>query len=170
MTDSILNILTLGIRPLYKRQGRFHRLISDFRNKLSRLEEGVLTKDDIETFYSDLNTFDFRFILFADYYQRYIENLNRFKPRVEDENPDITFLLIAIAEDKWKPTEPVPVFVYHLRYKFKPTSRFFISHQKKQNRKKLDAPGAMDKRDGKPKSSKEWTRVPLPRDQPKSSN
>ena len=161
MTDLVVNILSLGIKPLYERQLRFHKIISEFRNKLSRLQDGDLTVADIDKFYNDLNNFDFRFVLFAEYYKKYVANLNRFKPNIEEENPDVTFLLIAIAEDKWKPTEFSPLFLYHLRYKFSLTSRFFISHQKKQNRKKLDVPGVLAKQNGKINSSQKWTRVPI---------
>lgn len=139
---------------------KFHKTISEFRDKLSRLKEGNVTVADIDKFYHDINSFDFRFALFAEYYQKYIENLNRFKPNTEDENPDVTFLLIAIAEDPWKPTEPLDVFMYHIRYKYKLTSKFFISRQKKQNRKKLDASEKAAKQKSKFDSSKKWTRVP----------
>ena len=161
MTDLLLNILSLGTKPLYERQLRFHDIITEFRNKLSRLVEVSLTEADIDAFYSELNNFDFRFTLFTEYYQRYIANLNRFKPESRDENLDLTFLMIAIAEDKWKPTKPLAILSYHIRYKYKLTSRFFISHQKNQNRKKLNPPELIDKQKSKFKSSQNWTRVPL---------
>ena len=161
MTDILLNILSLGTKPLYERQLRFHNTITEFRNKLSRLEEVSLTEVDIDTFYNKLNNFDFSFIFFSEYYQKYIANLNRFKPQAKDENIDLTFLMIALAEDKWKPTKPFPIFFYHLRYKYKLTSRFFLSHQKKKNRKKLNPPELIDKQKSKFKSSQNWTRVPL---------
>ncbi|WP_026450240.1 hypothetical protein [Aequorivita capsosiphonis] len=138
----------------------FHKTISEFRDKLSKLHEGGLSLADVEKFYNDINSFDFRFVLFAEYYRKYIENLNRFKPNTEDENPDVTFLLIAIKEDKWKPTRPTDVFLYHIRYKYKLTSKFFISRQKKQNRKKLDATEELEKQKSKFDPSKKWTRVP----------
>lgn len=139
----------------------FHKTISEFREKLSRRQEGNLTIDDVDKFYNEINSLNFRFSLFADYYRKYIENLNRFKPNTEEENPDVTFLLIAIAEDKWKPTQPIDVFFYHIRYKYTLTSKFFISRQKKQNRKKLDASGELTKKESKFDSSKKWTRVPI---------
>ena len=167
MTDALLNILSLGTKPLYEKQLRFHTIITEFRNRLSRLEEVSLTEADIDTFYNVLNNFDFSFILFKNYYKKYIANLNRFKPELLDGNIDLTFLIIAIAEDKWKPTAPIPIFLYHIRYKYKLTSKFFISHQKKQNRKKLDAPGVLAKQNAKTKPSQKWTRVPISRNQPK---
>lgn len=143
----------------------FHKTISEFREKLSRLQEGGLTLEDVDRFYSEINDYNFRFNLFGDYYRKYVENLNRFKPNTEEENPDVTFLLIAIAEDKWKPTKPMDVFLYHIRYKYKLTSNFFISRQKKQNRKKLDASEELEKQKSKFDPSKKWTRIPIRQNQ-----
>lgn len=144
---------------------KFHKTISEFRDKLSRLKEGSLSLADIDKFYLEINNFDFRFVLFAEYYRKYIENLNRFRPNTQDENPDVTFLLIAIAEDAWKPTDPFEVFMYHIRYRYKLTSKFFISRQKKENRKKLDASGEAVKKKSKFDSSKKWTRIPTRQNQ-----
>lgn len=161
MADLVLNILSLGTKPLYENQWRFHNLIADFRSKLARLEETPLAEADIESFYNALNTFDFRFVFFSDYYKKYIANLNRFKPEQVHGNMDVTFLLLAIAEDKWKPTAPFPVFSYHLKYKFPLASRVFISRQKSQNRKKINTPEQIAKHTSKFDPSKKWTRVPL---------
>lgn len=146
--------------PLSGKQLRFHDIISHFRNRLSSLQEAPLTVADIEEFYTTINNRKFRFSLFGSYYKKYIENLNRFKP-VEENNFDVTFLKIAIAEDKWKPTKPYPVFIYHLKYKFKLTSFFFIRNEKKQNHKKLNPSTIVDKKPTKFNSEKEWMRVPL---------
>lgn len=146
MAHTVQNILTLGLKPLLEKQARFHKIIVDFRDKLSKRQERKLSIEDVEDFYQEINSFDFSFVLFARYYQKYIENLNRFKPQTEEENPDITFLLIAIAEDKWKPTKPSEVFKHHIKYKYRLTSHFFISRQKKENRKKLNSPGQLSDR------------------------
>ncbi len=164
MADVVLNILSLGIKPLYERQLRFHEVISEFRNRLSELEEVSLTQEEIDVFFLKLNSFNFGFTLFAAYYQKYIDNLNRFKPEAKEELLDLTFLMIALAEDKWKPTTPFQVLTYHVKYRYRLTSRFFISHQKKQNYKKLNAPDAIAKQNSKFDSSKKWTRVPIGRD------
>ena len=164
MADLLLNILSLGTKPLYEKQFRFHDTISEFRNKLSRLEEVSLTEADIDAFYNKLDTFDFSFVFFSEYYKKYIANLNRFRPQPLNGNIDLTFLIIAIAEDKWKPTEPFPIFTYHLKYRNKLTSKFFISHQKKQNHKKLNTPDSIFDQKSKFDSSKKWTRVPIGQD------
>ena len=142
---------------------KFHDTITEFRNKLANLEDVNLTTDDVDKFYDELNSFDFHYSLFRKYYQNYIENINRFKPEVEN-NFDITFLKIAIAEDKWKPTKPLDIFKYHIRYKYKLTSKLFISRQKKENLKKLNTPDVLTKEESKFDSSKEWTRIPIRQD------
>lgn len=164
MANVFSNIASLGTKPLYEKQMRFHNIITEFRNKLSRLEEVSLTVDDIETFYNKLNNFDFGCVLFAEYYQKYIDNLNRFKPPAEDKNPDLTFLLIALAEDKWKPTKPLDIFNYYIRYKYKLTSKLFTSRQKKQNLKKLNPPEVVAGQISKFDSSKKWIKIPIRQD------
>jgi hypothetical protein len=166
MADVVLNILTLGIKPLYERNMRFHKIIAEFRNEVSRSHKIGLTEVEIDEFYNKLDNFDFRFILFSNYYKRYIDNINRFKPEEEDKDLDYAFLKIAVAPDKWKPTKPLPVFIYHIQYKYKLTSKFFISYQKRQNLKKLNTPGTLAKQNCKTKSEQKWTRVPINR--PKS--
>ena len=167
MTDLLLNILSLGTKPLYEKQRKFHETIVDFRNKLAQLKEVPLTAEEIELFYEKLNKFDFSFVFFSDYYKKYIANLNRFKPKSINGPMDLTFLMIAIAEDKWKPTKPYDILVYNLKYKNRLTSKLFLSQQKKHNLKKLNSPEAKAKMNAKPESSNEWTRVPLPRDRNK---
>ena len=164
MTDLLLNILSLGTKPLYEKQMEFHKTIVEFRERLARLKEVSLTESEIDAFYEKLNKFNFSFVLFSSHYKKYVANLNRFKPQSIDGNIDLTFLMIAIAEDKWKPTEPYEIFSYNLKYRNRLTSRFFLSQQKKQNLKNLNSPEAKAKFNAKPKSTKEWTRVPLPRD------
>jgi len=139
---------------------KFHNTIIALRDKLAKLEEVKLTKNDIDEFYNKVNSLDFRFSLFGKYYQKYIDNLNRFKP-LEENDFDLTFLKIAIAEDQWKPTEFPPVLIYHIKYKYKLTSKFFISRQKKENLKKLNSPGKVTKGDSKFDSTKTWTRIPI---------
>jgi len=165
MTNLILDILSLGTKPLYEKQMRFHDTITEFRNKLARLEQVSLTVAGIDQFYNELNNFDFRFVLFSEHYQKYIDNLNRFKPRTDDKNPDLTFLIIALSEDKWKPTKPLDILNYNIRYKYKLSSGFFISRQKKQNHKKLNGTEEPAEHKSKFDSSKKWSRVPIKQDQ-----
>ena len=143
---------------------KFHNTITAFRNRLANLENVKLTKDDVDKFYDEINSFNFRFSLFGKYYQNYIDNINRFKPE-EDNYFDITFLKIAIAEDKWKPTKPLDIFKHHIRYKYKLTSKLFISRQKKQNLKKLNTPDVLTKEVSKFDASKKWTKIPIRQDQ-----
>lgn len=141
----------------------FHNAITEFRIKLANLEDVNLTKTDIDTFYDEINNFKFHFSLFGKYYQNYVDNINRFKPQQENYF-DVTFLKIAIAEDKWKPTKPLDIFKYHIQYRYKLTSKLFISRQKKQNLKKLNTPDTLIKEGSKFDTSKKWIRVPLRQD------
>lgn len=161
MANILLNILFIGIKPFLKKQREFHKTIVDFRIRLGNLENQNLTEGDIDKFYEKLESLDFRFGLFDKYYRAYRENLNRFKPQSLHGNIDLTFLIIAIAENKWKPTDPSLVFSHFLKYDFPLTSRFYIKKQKKQNLKKLNpAEPVVDKKSNF-SASKKWTKVPL---------
>lgn len=150
---------------------RFHTIISQFRNKLgNQKNEQKITKADIDAFYNQLNKFNFSFVLFPKYYRKYIDNLNRLKPDPKDENPDLSLLRIALAENEWKPTTPFSIFIHHIKYDNKITSRPFIAYQKRQNRKKLNAPATKVKEVEKLKKSEKWTRVPIPRHHPQKQD
>lgn len=65
MRNFILNILSLGIKPLYDRHMKFDKLILKFRTKLAdpeNKEKG--TASDIEGLYNELNNFNSHFIFF----------------------------------------------------------------------------------------------------------
>ena len=139
---------------------RFHKLISQFRDKLSQSLESKITEVEIEIFYNKLNGFDFRRSLFSNYYQNYIANLNRLRPEADNE-VDRALLLVALKENRWKPTKPFDIFLYHIKYTYKLTSKPFLAFQKRKQRKKLNSPEMSLKIQTKQQSSKEWTRVPL---------
>jgi hypothetical protein len=144
---------------------RFHTIITEFRNKLSNSSEVGLMESDIEIFYAKLNNFDFRFTLFSSYYQKYITNLSHLKPQEEDGILNLDFLKIATAVNKLKPTKPFAIFVHNLKYKYKLTSTFFISREKKQNHKKLNPPEVLANKISKFDASKKWISVPIAKNQ-----
>lgn len=139
----------------------FHTIISEFRSKLaSPQSQARITQTDIDQFYSKLN--NLRFLFFKSYYKKYIENLNRLRPDPKDTAPDWTLLNVALAENEWKPTTPFRIFIHRIKYDYLLTSRFFVAHQKKQNKKKLNSPKKEEQIKTKPASEKEWIRVPMP--------
>lgn len=159
MPNFLLNILSLGLKPLCEKQRKFDDLITEFRNRFANPARAGMINSDIDEFYRRLDNFDFRYFLYESYFRKYIENLNRFKP--EADNPDLTFLRIALTENKWKPTKPFPIFLHHLKYNYKLTAKPFVAYQKKQQRKKLDVLGVSVNMDEKSKSPQKWTRVPI---------
>lgn len=157
MIDQILNILTLGLKPIYEKHRKFYELICDFRNKLPRpqhtahrltyeeLESDPILSDlkyitvvdlskqkttvsesDIDQFYNELNHFDFRFMLFPNYYKGIIKNLNRFNPKAENRNFDIFIVQQILKDNPSKPLKPIDAFLFNLKWNFKPTSKFYV--------------------------------------------
>lgn len=160
----LLDILTLGIKPLSEKQRRFHHLIDHLRQRLNDPEEHAkVTFDDIDEFYRNINAFDFSMVLFSGYYRTYIANLNRLKPDTDNLAIDRNLLKVAISENPYKPTTPKAILKHRIKYEYPVTSSFFIKRQKKDNLKKLNTPAAKPKQDEPAKPAKEWTRVPIPR-------
>lgn len=162
MNSWLLNILTLGIRPLYTKQFSFHKMISAFRNEIEQTEKPI-KNTDLQRFYDKLDTFNLRFVFFSRHYKKYITNLNHIKPELEDEHPDISLLRVAVSKNKWKPTKPFDIFVHNIKYNYKLTSKPFIAYEKKHNKKKLNAPGNRIKKPEDPNKSNQWIRVPIGR-------
>lgn len=168
MGNSVLNSLSLGTKPLYERHLKFHTLISEFNTKLATPKNRAKpTSLEIDQFYQNLKSFERSYTLFPKYYRKYIDHLKRLKPDADDDNPDWTLLQIALAENKWKPTLPFPILIHHIKYNYKITSILFLAYQKRQNRKKLNAPIKPVEKEPKTNVSKEWIKVPLPRNRAK---
>lgn len=156
------SIFRLSNQNKFQKPMRFHTLISEFRTKLANLEsQAKITPTDIDQFYNKLNTLNFLF--FKKYYRKYIANLNQLRPDPTDEKPDWTLLQIAMAENNYKPTKPLAIFIHRLKFDYALTSKPFVAYQKKQNRNKLNAPAKLEKEALQPKDEKEWIRVPIPR-------
>lgn len=142
----------------------FHQIITKFRKKLADAE-GVraITQAEITDFYNQINALNLTFVLFPKYYKKYIKNLNSLRPDSYDSHPDLSLLKVALRENEWKPTKPADIFIHYLKYENVLSSKFFISREKKQNKKKLNSPKAKTEVKEKPKAEKEWIRVPIPR-------
>lgn len=157
MFDIILNILTLGLKPLYEKNLSYYKIIKVFREKLPRHQNEArkfseqekrnnpffsslqhftvidlsthrtsLSEAEIDIFYNKLNSFDYNFIIFKKYYKRYTSNLNRFNPKAEHKNFDLAMLQNVIKEDPLHPLKPIDVLLYHLKWKFKFTSKVYV--------------------------------------------
>lgn len=153
--DTILNILTIGLRPLYYKHYSFYLIIINFRNKLPRKQnqaqklnkniEKIILKDnynlfsvidlstqkvnftesDVDLFYNQLNHFDYNFVIFKNYYKSIVKNLNRFNPKANDQSFDTAMLIDILKDQKSKPYKPFPILWYHIKYKYKLTSWIF---------------------------------------------
>ena len=165
MISTILNIVTLGLKPLYEKHLEFYKIIAEFRNKLPRpqneatsLSEEEKSKHpmlselkyinvidlsthkvsvneaDIDLFYNKLNNFDFRFMLFQDYYKKYVNNLNRFHPKAENKDFNLVMVQQVLKDNPLKPLKPLDVLFFHLKWKILLTSKpyiWFLNRRKK---------------------------------------
>lgn len=105
--------------PILAEISKFHTIIDLSTQKIS------LTESDIDIFYNKLNNFDYQFIIFKDYYKKFISNLNRFAPNAKDNDFDLSFMNDLLQETKYHPLRPFPILIYHLKFKYKLTSRIY---------------------------------------------
>ena len=84
-----------------------------------------LTESDIDVFYNKLNNFDYQFIIFKDYYKEFIRNLNRFNPKAEDNDFHLALMNDLLKETKSRPLRPFPILKFHLKYRYKLSSRIY---------------------------------------------
>jgi hypothetical protein len=167
MLDYLLNIITLGIKPIYKKHLEYYKIIEEFRNKLPRpqneakkisdeeLEKNPvlsslkymtvldlsthkisISEADIDLFYNKLNSFDYRFMLFKDYYKKYTTNVNRFSPQAENKNFNLVMVQQVLKDDPLHPIKPWDVLVFNLKWNVKFTSRiyvWFLTRSRKKN-------------------------------------
>ncbi len=143
--DILLNILTLGCKPIYEKNLSYYRIVNDFREKLPRpqntaneirndelINEGLprvpfgkivnlsnlrpsLTEADIDQFYNKLEHFNYQFVLFPQYYKKFTKNLMRFNPRAENKNFDLYMLQLALKDNPDLPLKPIPVLLFHIK-------------------------------------------------------
>lgn len=84
-----------------------------------------LSEADIDLFYNRLNTFDYRFMLFKDYYKKYTANLIRFTPNAENKNFNLVMVQQVLREDYLNPIKPFDVLIFHLKWETKLTSEIY---------------------------------------------
>lgn len=56
----------------------------------------------------------------------------RFNPKSENGNFDLVILQEVLKDNSIHPLKPFDVLIYHIRYKFKLTSKFYIWYKKKK--------------------------------------
>ena len=161
MTNFLINIITLGLKPLYEKNIGYYKLIKDFRIKLPRLQnqarhitddeknmhfESVkyltvlnvssqkvnMSESDIDCFYNNLTDFDYRFVFFKNYYKNYTSNLNRFNPRVENSDFDLAVVQIILKDNPQYPLKPLNILMFHLKWKWKISAKIYGFFSKKK--------------------------------------
>lgn len=84
-----------------------------------------LSEADIDYFYNSLNNFDYRYLLFKEYYKKYTANLNRFNPRATNKDFDLAIVQLVLQEKSYNPLKPLDVLIFHLKWKIKATSKIY---------------------------------------------
>ncbi|BDQ12128.1 hypothetical protein [Sediminibacterium sp. TEGAF015] len=167
MINQLLNILSLGIRPLYEKNLTYYKVVKNFREKLPRpqnnattIKEGErekiglpllkginvvnlasfktsISESEIDQFFNKLEYFDYSFILFPNYYKKYTSNLMRFKPNAQNGDFNLFMVQQVLKENPLKPLHPIHVFIHHLKWEIKLTSRVYVWWLKLNNKNKI---------------------------------
>ena len=116
--------------PLFKDSLKFMTVVDLSTHRTS------ISEKEIDIFYNELRDFNYKFMFFGKYYKSFSKNLMRFNPKSENGNFDLV-LIQEVLKDKpnTKPLKPVDVFIYHIKYKFKLTSKFYIRYKKNKLKK-----------------------------------
>lgn len=155
MYNILMNIFTLGLKPLYDKHLQYYLIVKEFSEKLPRSQNQArplsdekkrsllgnsgsyitaidlstqkvsISESDLDVFYNKLNQFDYSFILFKKYYQSYTENLNRLQPKAENRDFGIAVVQFVL-NNPIKPLKPISVLLYHLKYKYTLTSKIYV--------------------------------------------
>lgn len=156
MINQFLNILSLGLKPLYERNLTYYKIVQNFREKLPRPQNAALTireeerkkiglpelkginvvdlatfktsisESEIDQFYNKLEYFDYSFIIFPNYYKKFTSNLMRFKPNAQNGDFNLFMVQQVLKDNPLKPLLPIPVFIHHLKWEIKWTSKVYI--------------------------------------------
>jgi hypothetical protein len=92
-----------------------------------------ITEQDLDVFFNEIRTFDFRFVAFRKYYEKHRKNILRLNPEVGVKSVEWIVFQIALEENETHPIEPTRVFLYHLKYEYKFTK--FIYRKMKRRKK-----------------------------------
>lgn len=106
-----------------------------------------LSDSDLDTFYNKLVNFDYRFVLFANYYRKYTKNLLRFHPKTNHNNFDLAVLQRVLQDDsEIHQTKFLGVLKYQLKWHVKPFSSVNIFFVKRREKKRIEKFKAQFKR------------------------
>ena len=156
--ETLLNIVTLGLKIVYDRTNQYFLIVKDFREKLPRPQNQAkslnkneidshhllkhipslklinvidtsnhkqnITEVELDVFYDRLNDFDYRYVVFKKHYKEFTKDLLRYNPKSQDKDFDLIFLQNKLQNNSI-PLKPFEVLVYHLKFKYKITSKSY---------------------------------------------
>jgi hypothetical protein len=154
MIEIIYNILTIGYRKsnsYYKLISEFRIKLPRPQNQAKRLsnkeiEESPISPDsfkhisvydlstlklsmseqELDMFFNAVQEFDFSCTLFKNYYKKHRANILKLKPTTSQRSVDWVVLQKVLQEDDIHPLKPNRVFIHHLKFEWKFTSRVYL--------------------------------------------
>lgn len=164
MIDILLNILTLGYRKnysYYKLIDDFRKKLPRPQNEARQITDEEIdgnpllpnylkyinaldvsthkpsvSEQELDLFMNSIQYFDYSWMIFSSYYKAFSKNILRFKPISENGNFDLVMLQLVLKDDRIHPLKPIPVIVYHFKYKIKPFSTIYRWNIRRQRNKR----------------------------------
>lgn len=102
----------------------FDKSLREFSIMTLNSHKTSLTEKDLDVFMNTIETFNYKFIFFKKHYKSFSDNILRLNPKSEDGNFDLVVLQEILKDDPInRPLKPLDVFCYHLKHKYKFSSR-----------------------------------------------
>ena len=95
-----------------------------------------ISEQELDLFMNSIQYFDYSWMIFPSYYKAFSKNILRFKPISENGNFDLVILQLILKDDPIHPLKPIPVLLYHLKYKIKPFTTVYVWKLKSRNEPK----------------------------------
>jgi hypothetical protein len=95
-----------------------------------------ISEQELDVFMNSIQNFNYSWMIFPSYYKALSKNILRFKPISENGNFDLVMLQLILKDDPIHPLKPIPVLLYHLKYKIKPFSTIYRWNIKRLKRLK----------------------------------
>jgi hypothetical protein len=114
----------------------FHESMKHFSSLDLSTHKPSVSEQELDLFMNSIQYFDYSWMIFSSYYKAFSKNILRFKPISENGNFDLVMLQLILKDDPIHPLKPIPVLLYHLKYKIKPFSTIYRWNIKRQRNKR----------------------------------
>lgn len=93
----------------------------------------TISESDLDLFYGKIVNFEYKSVIFKKHYKQFTKDLLRYNPKSQDKDFDLIFLQNKLQNNSI-PLKPFEVLVYHLKFKYKITSKSYCWFLRKKGK------------------------------------